>query len=320
VGYRAIEGWPLFDALYMAVITLTTIGFGEIHPLTTAGRVFTMAFAVGGIFTFFFAASEMFRIVVGGELQLLLGVRRMEKKIASLKGHVVVCGYGRMGREICDEFTHAHQPYVIVDRNPERLRAFALAEGHPLVGDATDDEVLRHAGIERARAMVVVMPSDADNLFVTMSARLLNDKIAIVARADDDAAVPKLIRAGATRVVTPYALAGGRVAQAILRPAVLDFIEVATRSEHLDLQIEEVSVHPAAPLDGASLEDSGLRSEIGLIVVAVKSPGGHMVFNPGGEAMLRRHDTLIVLGRREQLDRAVALARGGLGRGTPIAL
>jgi voltage-gated potassium channel len=308
-GYHLIEGWPLFDALYMSVTTLTTIGYAEVHPLSTAGRAFTIVLALGGIFTLFFATAEFLRAVISGELSSHLGRHRMQKKIANLSGHIIICGYGRVGRQVCNEFSAAGVPFVIVDKVPERLADFALAAGHPLVGDATDDALLREAGIDRARAVVVVVASDADNVFITMSARLLAERVPIVARAEEAASVPKLLRAGANRVISPHVIGGGRVAQAVLRPAVLDFIEVATRSEHLDLQIEEVPVAPGSGLDGRTVAMTGVRADIGLILVAVKQASGHMLFNPPDGAALGAGDTLIVLGKREQLDRADRLAR-----------
>jgi voltage-gated potassium channel len=308
-GYRVIEGWPAFDALYMSVTTLTTIGYAEVHPLGTGGRAFTMILALGGIFTIFFTTAEFLRAVISGELSSHLGRHRMEKKIAGLNGHVIVCGYGRVGQQVCSEFAAASVPFVIIDKAADRLADFALPAGHPVVGDATDDAVLHGAGIDRARAVVVVVASDADNVFITMSARLLADRVPIVARAEDAASIPKLMRAGANRVISPHVIGGGRVAQAVLRPAVLDFIEVATRSEHLDLQIEEVPVSAGSGLDGRTIESTGVRGDIGLILVAVKQRSGHMLFNPPDSAALVAGDTLIVLGKRQQLDRADRLAR-----------
>ena len=311
VGYHAIEGWSLFDALYMTVTTLTTIGYGEVHPLTPAGRAFTIALALGGIFTLFFATAEFLRAMISGELSSHLGRHRMERKIAGLAGHIIVCGYGRVGRQVCEEFSSAGVPFVIVDKSAARLADFSLPCGHPLVGDATEDAVLQEAGIGRARTLVVVVASDADNVFITMSARLLADRVPIVARAEEAASVPKLIRAGANRVVSPHVIGGGRIAQAVLRPAVLDFIEVATRSEHLDLQIEELPVAAGGGLAGRTIATTGVRGDIGLILVAIKQASGHMLFNPPDSAALTVGDTLIVLGKREQLDRADRLARAG---------
>jgi voltage-gated potassium channel len=304
LGYWSIEGWGWFDALYMAVITLTTIGFGEVHPLRPAGRAFTMGLALGGIFVLFFTTAEVLRLIVSGEVQRLLGRRRREKRMASLSGHVIVCGFGRMGRQICQEFADAHVAFVAIDKSADTLADFGLRLGQPLLGDATMDEVLRAAGIDRARAIVVAVASDADNVFITMSARLLNPGIPIIARAEDASAVAKLQRAGATRVVSPYVIGGGRVAQAVLRPAVLDFIEVATRKEHLDLQIEEIALRPGGGFDGVTLGGSALRTRLGLIVVAVKQRDGHMIFNPPDATGLSGGDVVIALGRREQLDEA----------------
>ena len=230
LGYMAIERWPPFDALYMAVITLTTIGFGEVHPLSDGGRAFTMGLALSGIFTMFFAASEVLRSWASGELQTLFGRRIQEQAMDRLENHLIVCGYGRMGRLVCREFSAAKVPYVVIDSSEASLAQFELEGGIALHGDATNDDCLRRAGIMRARALVTVVPADADNLFITMSARLLNEKLRIVARAEDDAASNKLLRAGATQVISPYVLGGARVAQAILRPNVHEFIDVTTRS------------------------------------------------------------------------------------------
>jgi voltage-gated potassium channel len=304
LGYRAIQHWSWFDALYMAVITLTTVGFGEVHPLGAGGRAFTIVLALGGVFTLFFTTTEVIRSIVSGEVQAVLGRRRMEKKMEALVEHVIICGYGRMGRQVCQEFLAAGVPVVVVDKAEDRL-AGAVSRGVQwMVADATDDATLARAGLDRARALVAVAATDADNVFITMSARLLNPRIPIIARAEEESTIGKLVRAGATRVVSPYVLGGGRVAQAVLRPAVLDFIEVATRSEHLDLQIEELPVRSGGPLEGRALVESGLRAVMGLIVVAIKQSTGHMVFNPPDDTRLASGDTLIVLGRRDQLDRA----------------
>lgn len=309
-GYAIIEGWSAFDALYMTVITLTTIGFGETHPLSGGGRLFTMALALGGIFSLFYAGTEVVRFTVSGELRNILGRRRMEKLIAGLDDHVVVCGYGRMGQYVCEEFSRQAIPFVVIDRDPARLADVHLANGHTVQGDATDDAVLREAGIERARSLVTVVASDSDNLFITMSARLLNERLSIVARAEETATPAKLLRAGATRVISPYVLSGARVAQAVLKPTVVDLLELATRKEHLDLQIEEVPIRAGAKVDGRSIAESGLRTSVGLILVAVKQRSGHMLFNPKDDAALAVGDTLIVMGRREQLDVAERLATG----------
>jgi voltage-gated potassium channel len=309
LGYVLIEGWPPFDALYMTVITLTTVGYLEVHPLTPAGRAFTMALALLGVFTLFYLAGDFIRGMVSGEVARLLGRQRMERQMAALNGHLIVCGFGRMGRFVCEQFSAAGLPFVLVEQQAPLLEGFRMPHGIPLHGDATAEDVLRRAGVERARALVSAAASDADNLYITMTARLLNDKMLIVARAEEEAAERKLKRAGASRVVSPYAIGGQRVAQAVLRPHVMDFIELATRGEHLELQIEETEIAPGSALAGQSVKDSAVRADLGVIVVAIRKPTGQMVFNPAPSTVIEAKDLLITLGHRQQLDRLEQMAR-----------
>jgi voltage-gated potassium channel len=308
--YHFLEGLSFLDALYLTVMTLSTVGYGDIVPHTTAGRVFTMFLVVGGVFTLFYVATELIRSIVSGELQEHMGRHFMAQNLAQLRDHLIVCGLGRMGRLVCREFAAAGMPFVVIDNNPESLADFVLPGGFPLEGDATSDEVLRQAGIDRARAFVTVMASDADNLYATMSARLLNEKLFIVARVEDAASGPKMTRAGANRVVSPYQIGGFRVAQAVLRPTVVDFIELATRGQHLELQIEETLVRERSPLAGATLMNSRLRAEHKIIVVAIKKQSGQMVFNPAPDQSIEAGDILVGLGDREHLDLLERLARG----------
>ncbi len=310
LGFHFVEGWTLFDALYMSVITLTTIGFGEVHPLTTSGRIFTMTLSLGGIFAMFFAGTELFRTWASGELRTMMGRQRLEKTMRTLEDHVIVCGYGRMGRLVCQELSRAGVPFIIIDSGRGALADFTLPHGVPLHDDATTDECLKRAGIDRARALVTVVPSDADNLFIVLSARLLSERVQIIARAEEETTTSKLVRAGASRVISPYVIGGSRVTQAILRPAVLDFIEVATRSEHMDLQLEEVVIDPRSTLVAKTVAASRLRDSLNVIVVAIKRKGTEMIFNPPDDAQLQAGDTLVMLGAREQLDRVERMAKG----------
>lgn len=311
-GFYILEPeYTLFDSLYMTVTTLTTVGYGEVHPLHTAGRVFTILLLVGGVFTVFFAAGEFLKAVVSGEIQEILGRQRMARSLAEMKNHLIVCGLGRVGRLVCQEFSRQKLPFVLIDRQPEAIKDFDLPHGIALLGDATSDEVLRKAGVERARALVTVAASDADNLYITMSARLLNDQLFIVARAEAEQAEQKLLRGGANKVVSPYAIGGLKVAQAVLRPNVVDFIELATQTEHLELQIEEAHLQPGSRLVGASLSGSRLRQDLGLIIVAIKRPGQKMLYTPSGDTVLEAGDTLIALGRRPDLDQLEAMAGVG---------
>lgn len=309
-GYCVIEGWSLFDALYMTIITLTTVGYEEVHPLSPAGRTFTMLLLLVGVFTLVFAATEIIRSVVSGEVRGEFGRQRMERDLAGLKQHVIICGYGRMGRQVCKEFASQEIPFVVIDREAANLEDFQLPHGIALHGDATQDEVLRRAGVDRARALITVVASDADNLFITMSTRLLNDKLFIVARAESDQAEQKLKRAGANRVVSPYVIGGFRVAQAVLQPTVVDFIDLATRTEHLELQIEESRIAATSPLAGATLRDSRLRQDRGIIIVAIKKATGEMLYNPPADAVMEAGDILITLGNRQQVDQLDRLAEG----------
>ncbi|HUY91592.1 MAG TPA: potassium channel protein [Pirellulales bacterium] len=310
LGYYLIEGWSAFDSLYMTVTTLTTVGFQEVHPLSPAGRVFTMWLLLGGVFTLFYAATSVIGFVVGGQVQELLGSRRMERTLAEMNSHLIVCGYGRMGRLVCLEFSEQALHFVVIDKHAEALERFESPHGVAVHGDAASDEILEQAGIRRARALISVVGSDADNLYITMSARLLNDRLFIVSRAEDERSEQKLLRAGANRVVSPYVIGGTRVAQAVLRPAVVDFLELATRTEHLELNIEETKLAADSELVGATLEASLLRREHGLIVVAIKKPSGEMVFNPPASTRLEAGDILIMLGGRPDLDQVAALAAG----------
>jgi voltage-gated potassium channel len=311
LGYWLIEDqFSLFDALYMTVITLTTVGYLEVHEMSAAGRSFTMILLLGGVFTLFYTATELIRAVVSGEVAGLLGRQRMEKSLAGMHDHLVVCGFGRMGRLVCQDFSARGMPFVVIDRRPDLREVFHLPHGIALHGDATTDEVLKHAGVDRARALIAVLGSDADNLYIVMSARLLCENLFIVARAEDERSEQKLLRAGANRAVSPYQIGGTRVAQAVLRPNVVDFIELATRSGHMELQLEETRISRRSTLVGQTVKDSNLRQQLGLIVVAIKRPDGKMLFNPAPDHVLHAEDILIALGDRKNLDALEALAGG----------
>jgi voltage-gated potassium channel len=311
LGYRLVGGWHWLDALYMTVITITTVGFHEVQPLGPAGRLFTMGLALGGVFTAFYAAAAFIRAVVTGEIRTVFGRQRMESQLAQLNNHLVVCGFGRMGKLVCEEFSAARLPFVVIDRDPKILEDFSMPYGIPLSGDATADEVLKQAGVDRARALVSAAASDAENLYIAMSARFINEGLLIVARAESEGSERKLKRAGATRVIAPYAIGGHRVAQAVLRPNAMDFIELATRTAHLELQIEETKLHAGSTLVGQSLKTSPVKSELGIIIVAIKKPDGKMLYNPTPETVLDAGDVLITLGHRQQLDRLETMAGAG---------
>lgn len=310
VGYRWIEGdpWTYFDGFYMTAITLTTIGYGETHPLSNSGRLFTVGLAYGGIFTLAYFASELVRSVVTGELRQIIGRQWVDDQLATLSGHLIVCGYGRMGKIVCAELERQKKRFVLVERTGEALAEARYQFGLILTGDATNDELLRKAGVERAKALVTVVGSDADNLYITLSARLLNPKLTIVARAEEEDAEAKLRKVGANKVISPYLAGGHRAVQAVLRPAVLHFMEMATRPEFLDLQIEEVRIAPGCPLAGRTLAQSPVGRDVGVIVVGIVRPNGELVYNPPPEAVLEPEAVLIALGQRRHLERLEKLA------------
>lgn len=309
LGYHVIEGWPLTDSLYMVVITLSTVGYGEVHRLSPEGRMFTMVLVVAGVGLVTYAVGTITRMVVEGEVQALVGRRRTMSKIRKLSDHYVVCGFGRIGSLVAREFERRPMPFVVIEKN--EAKAAKIPERYAVVvGDATEDKVLVEAGIERARGLVTVLHSDAENLFVTLTARELSPKLFIIARYEEERSESKLLRAGADKVVSPYIIGGTRMAMAVLRPAVIDFIDLATQSESLGLQMEEVLVVEGSPLAGTSLADSPIRSKLDIIVVAIKRRSGHMDFNPSARTLLEVGDRLIAIGERAQMGELEAMARG----------
>jgi len=295
IGYAIIEGWSLFDSLYMTVITLSTVGFQEVAPLSQSGRAFTILLIVFGAGIIAYAIGSMIQIIVEGQVLKVLGRKKLQKQIARLSGHYIICGYGRIGAMIAREFAARPKSFVIVENDPgvcERLSA----EGHLFVrGNATDDDTLLQAGIERARGLITAVTSDTENVYITLTARGLKPELFILARAGEENSEVKLIRAGANKVVSPYTIGATRMAQAILRPSVVDFIEIATGTQSVELQLEEILIATTSELGGKTLITSGIRKQIGVIIVGIKRGSG-MLFNPAPETTMQHGDILITLG------------------------
>ncbi len=300
LGYMIIEGWNFIDSLFMTVITLTTVGYSEIHEMDRAGRVFSIILILSGVGAMFYALSVGAKILLEGEIRDILGRKRLNKKIENLRNHYIVCGYGRMGSIICKELMQSKSPFVVVESSSELLSTID-ADILSLQGDATQDSILKQAGIEKAKGLISVLASDASNLYVVLSARGLNPDLRIVARASEEGAEQKLIRAGADSVVSPYYIGGLRIAHTLIKPAVVDFIEFATRSENLELQMEEVKVKDDSHILDHSLDDCGIKKELGVIIVAIKRDSGNMEFNPSSTCVIRQGDTLVVMGETRQL-------------------
>lgn len=300
IGYVVLEGWPLFDSLYMTVITITTVGYREVHELSDTGKLFTIFLIVCGVGTILYTLNNAARVIIEGEFKEIFGRRKLEKTIKGLKGHYIICGYGRMGKVIGKELKEKGARFVVIEK--EALNA-EIFDGDILFvnGDATRDEILREAGIERAKGLISVLSTDAENLYVVLSARVLNPELNIVARAGEEGSEQKLLRAGADRVVSPYHIGGLRIAHSLLKPAVVDFIEFATRSGNIDLQMEEVYVHSGSKITGMTLDECGVGRELGIIIVAIKREGGDMRFNPTFKTAIKAGDILIALGEKTKL-------------------
>ena len=299
LGYMLLEGWDFFDSVYMTIITLTTVGYREVHELSRKGQIFTIFLIIGGVGTVFYVLSIGAKFILEGELQEIFGRKRLEKKIKGLKDHFIVCGYGRMGKIICRELKAKDIPFIVIEKEPERP-----ADSPDVLittADATKDEALRDVGIEKAKGLISVLPTDAENLYVVLSARGLNPGLMIVARAGEEGSEQKLIRAGADRVVSPYHIGGLRIAHTVLKPAVVDFIEFATKSGNIDLQMEEISIQDNSGLVGQTLDECGIGRELGIIVVAIKQSSGEMRFNPTFRSEIKAGDTLIALGEISKL-------------------
>jgi len=296
------SGGTWMDALFMTVTTITTIGYGEVKPLSTAGRIFTMVLAIAGIGSLFYTLGVVMEYLVATRLADPVGRRRMERRIESLRQHVILAGLGRVGRQAARELSDAGTPFIVVDPGPGAAR-HAEERGYLLLaGDATDDDVLEHAGVRRASGLVVTTANDATNMYIVLSARVLNPDLVIVSRAVDDASVTKLIRAGANRAISPYAIGGHRLAHLILKPTVVDFFETALRSGKDTLNIEDLAVTPDSPTIGRTLDALDVRRVTGATILGILREGSPVV-SPTGDFLLTSGDHLLAIGTSEQLAR-----------------
>jgi voltage-gated potassium channel len=309
-GFTLIEGWPLFDSFYMTITTIATVGYREVHDLSRAGRIFNTAVIVFGVTTLFFAIGVMTQSAIELELGEVFGKRRTKRMIDKLEKHYIVCGYGRVGRSAADELSRAGAALVVVDRSPERVEQAARAGLLAMAGDATRDETLADLGVARASGLVAALATDADNLFLILSARSLNPNLKVSARVSEESAEQKLRRAGADTVYAPYRQAGQQLAAALVRPHVVQFLDVATQGVGPGIELEQVRVAPDCELAGKSLRQVQLRSELGVIVLAIRKAKGEMMFNPPADAALDPGDFLVVMGEHGNLHKLEALLEG----------
>lgn len=298
VGFIALEDWTLSDAFYMTVITISTVGFGEVHPLSEAGRIFVSFLIIGGLGTAIYTFTRLGQVLLEGELLGGLGRRRMRKELSGLKEHYILCGFGRAAKPVAEGLAHKNLPFCVIESDPANEPALQDLEYLYLIDDATSDEALEDAGVRNARAVITLLPSDADNLYVT---KALSPNVRVIARALDERGEVKLRRGGANEVISPYNLASHRILQAATSPTVLQFMKHVSDRHYMEMSLVEAEVGEGSKLKGLSIADAQLRSDFGVIVVAIRRDGEHMLFNPGPHEQLLAGDVLVLMGKDEKL-------------------
>lgn len=310
VGYIVL-GFGLLDALYQTVTTVTTVGFREVQPLTTAGKVFTIVLIVVGVGTALYTLGVVIETLLEGQLPEVFGRRRMERKITGMRDHVVVCGWGRVGRAIARDLAAMGAHTVVIDNDPIRVEN---VPSPAVLGDATDDEVLERAGVRRARALIAALDTDAGNLFVTLSARALRPNLFIVARVRLEENTDKLRRAGADRVVNPQSIGGARMAAFVLQPHVTEFVDVVMHDRGIEFRLEEIPVPESSPIEGCSIRDAHIRDRTGALVLALRDEGGGFATNPAPETVVHAGQVIIAIGTPGDLEALQRLVSGATPR------
>lgn len=298
LGYFFIEGWSLGDAAYMTIISLTTTGFQEVRELSPAGRILTTVVIISGIASLAYVGGRVLQLAV--ELYLVRR-GRMDRQINRLKNHVILCGYGRMGRHIAHDLAEASIPFVVIEATEDLVPELEENRHLYLIGDASSDQVLTQAGVSRARGLIAVVSSDAENVFTTLTAKSLNPDISIVARALTDESEPKLRKAGAERVIKPYEMVGRRIAQLVIRPAMIEFVETIARSSSDEISVQEIPVVQGSVLAGAVLRDTPIRPKLNIIIVAIRRSEKELLYNPSADTVVREGDRLVAIGKPAQL-------------------
>ncbi len=301
VGYVWLEGWSALDAFYMTVITVFTVGFREVGPLSPASQLFTTGLIVFGVGIALWAGASMLQLALSPEARVAIRRRRTRGEIAKMRDHYIICGYGRIGREVCATFLERGVPHAIGDMDDETASDLEELPCPYVQGDCTDDDVLRSLGIEHARGLIAVAGTDADNTFIVLSARALRPDLYIVARATTHDAERKLRAAGADRAITPYKIGGRRIAALAIQPGVVDFLDVMMKGDEADLALDEIPISPNSELVGRTLQDSRIRDISGAVVLAIRTSGAPLNSNPNRDAVLAADDMLIALGTCEQL-------------------
>lgn len=302
-GYMMIEGWNILDALYMTVETLTTVGYNEVHEMTRMGRIFTILLICIGVAFFLYVAGAVVQFMIEGRIRTILGRRRLDKKIDRLKNHHIICGYGRIGRILCNMLTRKPIDLVVIEKDQELIPIMDKDKVLYLSGDATDEVNLLKAGIQRAKGLIAALATDTANVFLVLTARQLNPDLFIIARASQKESKSKLKAAGANRVESPYDMGAASMAQRIIRPTVTNFLDLAFAHRRKDIQMEEIPVNSSSNLVNVMLKDSGIRQQFNLIIIAIKKLDGNMLFNPSFEAVVEAGDTVIAVGQEGNLQK-----------------
>ncbi len=308
-GYMLIEGWPFDDAFYMTIITLATVGYGEVHQISDTGRIFTIILIVAGVGYFMYVVGLIVQFLVEDRIREILGRRKLDKQIAKLKDHYIICGYGRIGRVLARYLTERYLDVVIIEKNADRQPAMDEDGVLYLVGEATDESLLLRAGIRSAKGLITAVATDADNVFLTLIAKQLNPGLFIVARAIQNTAKRTLQAAGAAKVISPYDLGARRMAHAILRPTVIKFLELAFTDESTDIMMEEIRVRSTSSLLNVALKDSGIRQRLDLIILTIKKADGQLIFNPKADTRIETDDTLVVVGQAKSVNQLEKMMR-----------
>jgi voltage-gated potassium channel len=309
-GYYFLEGFSFFQALYLTVVTISTVGYGDVYARSTGGMVFTIFLIIVGVGTMFYTVSQIAETIVEGRLRAIMGKGKLKRIIKRMKNHYIICGCGRIGFLICRELAAEKVPFVVIERSPEVIQKIEDEGFLCYHGDSTSDKSLVEAGIKHAKGIVCVLPTDAENLYVILTAKELNPDLFVLSRSEEEQSEHRLLRAGANRVISPYKLGGTRMAMAILRPAMLDFIEITARRQSLELRMTEVPVSDGSVVVGKTLEESEIRQKYGLIIVAVKKDSGKMVFNPAASYVIEKSDILIALGEDDNVMRFSKVCTG----------
>ena len=300
-GYMFIEGWSFLDALYMTVITISTVGFMEVQPMGNMGHLFTIFLVFIGVGFTLYVAAAVVQFMVEGRIRIIMGRRRVDKKISHLSDHYIICGYGRIGRVLCKKIRRRPIDVVVLEQNRDLIPQMDEDKILYICGDASDEETLLKAGIKKARGLISVLATDTDNVFLVLTARQLAPDLSIMARTSRESARKKLLAAGATSVESPYEMGALRMAQKILRPTVTSFLDLAFAHSRKEIQMEEIPVNPNSTLANVMLKDSGIRQKFDLILIAISLANGEMLFNPSFEYIIKPGDTVIAVGENENL-------------------